>query len=140
MKYDIYVSDAAKKKVLKLPVIPAEMPTLSRSSKNEEFETFNNGVYNIIGDAGPMEFTLESFLPGKDKKYPFSKVKNVNPDAYINLINAAAKNKKPIRVVIVRGNGTFVVNGTFSVESFEYHEDKTGDYQYSLSLKQWRTY
>ena len=140
MKYDIYISDLAKKTVLQLPIIPEEMPSLSKSGKSEEFETFDNGTFNIIGDAGLLEFTLECWLPAKDKSYSFQRVKNVNPYTYIDLINKSVINKKAIKVVIVRGNGTFVVNNTFSVESFEYHEDRMGNFPYSISFKQWRNY
>ena len=140
MKYDIYISDIAKKTVLQLPIIPEEMPSLNKAGKNEEFETYSNGTYNIIGDVGLMEFTLECWLPAKDRNYSFQRVKNINPYKYIDLINIAMRDKKPLRVVIVRGDGTFVVNDTFSVESFEYHENKIGNFEYSVGLKQWRDY
>jgi hypothetical protein len=139
MKYDIYISDIDRKKVLQLPIIPEEMPSFSKSSSNEEFESFSDGKYNLIGDVGLLEFTLESYLPGKGKNYPFQRIKNINPDLYIDLINAAMINKKPLRVVIVRAD-SFNINDTFSVESFEWHDDKVGDYQYSISFKQWRDY
>jgi hypothetical protein len=140
MKYDIYISDIDRKTVLQLPIIPEEMPSFAKSSSNEEFETFSNGVYNIIGDVGLKEFTLESYLPGKGKNYPFQRVKNINPDVYLDLINNAMTNKQPLRVIIVRGGDTFNINDTYSVESFEWHDDKVGDYQYSISFKQWRDY
>jgi hypothetical protein len=140
LKYSIYISDTAKKTVIQLPVIPAEMPSFSKASKNEEFETFANGIYNIIGDVGLTEFTLESFFPAINKSYSFQNVKNVNPYTYIDFINLSMISKTPIRVVIVRSDGTYVVNNTFSIESFEYHEDKKGDFPYTISLKQWRDY
>jgi hypothetical protein len=140
MKYDIYISDMERKTVLQLPIIPAEMPPFKKSSSNEEFDTYSDGKYNIIGDVGLMEFTLESYLPAKGRNYYFQRVKNINPDAYIALLNTAMINIKPIRVVIVRGDGTFNINDTFSVENFEWYDNKVGDYQYSLSLKQWRDY
>lgn len=140
MKYDIYLADINKKNLLHLPIIPEEMPTISKSSKNEEFETFNNGTFNIIGDVGLTSFTLESWLPAKGRNYPFQRIKNVNPYTVIDFININAKNKKPILVVIVRNNGTYVVNNKFTIESFEYHENKIGNFEYSISFKQWRDY
>jgi len=140
MNYDIYISDIAKKTVLQLPMIPEEMPSFTKGAKNEEFETFGNGTYNIIGDVGLTEFTLECWLPAKGRNYSFLKVKNTNPYTYIDLINISMRDKKPLRVVIVRGDGTFVVNNTFSIESFEYHENKIGNFPYSINFKQWRDY
>lgn len=140
MKYDIYLSDIDRKTVLQLPILPEEIPSLTKSSKNEEFESFSNGTYNLIGDVGLIEFALECWLPGKGKNYSFQRVKNINPDDYIKLLDEAMNNKKPIRVLISRGDGTFITNNTFSVESFEWHEDKIGDYPYSVQFKQWRDY
>lgn len=140
MKYDIYISDKDRKKVLQLPVIPAEMPTFSKASKNEEFETYDNRIFNIIGDVGLTEFALESFFPAKSKNYSFQRVKNVDPYIYIDFINLSMINKKPVRVVITRSDSTYVVNDTFAIESFEYHEDKIGDFQYTLNFKLWRDY
>jgi hypothetical protein len=140
MEYDIYLSDYERKTVLQLPILPEEMPPMSKASANEEFETYNNGKYNLIGDVGLIEFNLDCWLPGKGKNYSFQRVKNINPDDYVQLIDAAMLNKKPLRVVIVRGDGTLINNTTFSVESFEWHEDKVCDYEYSISFKQWRDY
>ena len=140
MKYNIYISDIDKKKVLQLPVNPETLPSFSYSSKNEEFETFNNGTYNIIGDVGLMSFSLESFFPSQDKEYPFQKVFGKAASEYVNLIKTAQLNKKPIRVVIQRNTGSYILNGTFSVESFEYHTNKRNDIEYSLELKEWRKY
>lgn len=140
MKYDIYLSDMERKTVLQLPILPEEMPSLTQGAKNEEFETYSNGTYNLIGTASLIEFPLECWLPGKGKNYSFQRVKNIDPHDYINLINLAMNNKKPLRIVMVRGDGTFIINTTFSVESFVWHEDKMGDYQYSVSFKQWRDY
>jgi len=140
LKYDIYLSDKDRKKVLQLPIIPAEMPTFSKASKNEEFETYDNGTYNIIGDVGLTEFALESFFPAKSKSYSYQRVKNIDPYIYIDFINLSMIYKKPVKVVITRNDGSYVVNNTFSIENFEYHEDKVGDFQYTLNLKLWRDY
>lgn len=140
MKYDIYLSDYERKTVLQLPIVPSELPSLLRNNNNEQFETFSNGTYNIIGDIGLLEFSLESWLPGKGKNYSFQRVKNINPDDYINLFNTAMLYKKPIRVIIVRSDGTFLINHIFSIDSFEFKEDKNSDYVYSTSLREWREY
>ena len=71
MGYDIYIANKDKSIVLKLPIIPAELPELSYSIQNEEFKTYNNGIYNFIKEQGLYSFTLESWLPVK--KYQFAK-------------------------------------------------------------------
>lgn len=139
MKYDIYLSSLDRTKVLQLPVLPEQIPSLESSSKNEEFETFSYGSYNFIGAVGLLTFTLDSWLPSKGKNYSFQRIKNINPDDYIQFIDEQRLYKKPIRVVIARSDGTFIINNTFSVESFSWHENRQGDYEYSISFKQWRT-
>lgn len=140
MKYDIYLSDTKRSKVLQLPIIPATMPSFTKASKNEEFETFNNGTFNIIGDVGLTEFTLECWLPAKGRNYHFQRVKNTNPYTYIDFINLNMKNKKPIRVLIIRSDKTFVTNDIYAIESFDYTENKIGNFEYSIKFKQWRGY
>lgn len=140
MKYDIYISDLKRTKVLQFPVIPEKMPSFSKSAKNEEFETFSNGTFNIIGDVGLTEFTFESFLPKKGVNYSFQRVKNVNPYTYIDFINLSLKAKKPIRLIIVRSDKTYVTNDKYSIESFDYTENKIGNFEFSVKFKQWRDY
>lgn len=140
MKYDIFLSDIKRKRILQIPIIPPTMPPFTKGAKNEEFETFNNGTFNIIGDVGLTEFTLDSWLPAKGRNYSFQKVKNVNPYTYIDFINMSMRDSKPIRVVIVRGDKTFVTNNTYSVESFDYTENRIGNFEYSIKFKLWREY
>lgn len=140
MKYDIFFSDLERKQVLQLPILPEELPKLSKSSSNEEFETFENGKYNIIGAVGLVEFSLECWLPGKNKNYSFQRVKNVESKNYISFLDLAMINKKPIRVIITRSDGTFFLNHIFTIESFEWSENRVGNYNYSISFKQWRDY
>lgn len=138
MKYDIYLSSLDRKKVLQLPILPEQIPSLESSSKNEEFETFSDGTYNFIGSVGLLTFTLESWLPAKGRSYSFQRVKNINSDDYIQFIDIERLNKNPIRVVMARSDGSFILNNTFSIESFSWHENHQGDYEYSISFKQWR--
>lgn len=140
MEYDIFIADIDRKTVLQLPILPEEMPSLQRSSKSEDFETFSNGTYNLIDDVGLMKFNLDTWLPGKGKNYSFQRIQNINPDEYIQLVDMAMLYKNPLRVIMLRSDGTYIVNDTFSVENFEWHEDKVGDYVYKIDFKQWRDY
>ncbi|MEG3040900.1 MAG: hypothetical protein RR891_02775 [Clostridium sp.] len=140
MKYDIYISDYKRNKVLQFPILPSEIPTIKRSCKNEEFETFNNGSFNLIGNIGLASLSFSSWLPGKGKNYNFQRVKNVNADSYIQLIEKSMLTKQPVRFIVVRGDGTSPINSLFSVESFEWYEDKKADYVFSIDLKEWREY
>jgi len=133
--YDIYITDYKKTKVLKMPIIPSELPSISRTIKNEEFETYNNGTFNFIYKAGLNTLTLESWLP--TKSYNFAK-STIKADKVIALINNAIDNTEAIQLVILKTDGSTYINDKFSVESFKYNVNKRGDYNYSLELKQYR--
>lgn len=139
MNFNIYISDYNKTKVLQLPIIPSEMPSISHKSSNEEFETWWNGTYNFIEKEGLISLSIESWLPTNASKYNFCKSK-VNASEIIELIESAETKAEPIRFTITGGDSSSNINDTFSIESFSHNVIKRGDYKYSLSLKQWRVY
>ena len=138
---DIFFTTPNRSTVYQLPVLPEHLPELSRSANNEEFETYNNGVYNLPGNVGLFNLPLEGFLPAMNKNYPFAKNK-INPYSLINLWSRAMVDKKPLRIIISRnkslGLPDEVINILVTVESMTYYEDKTGDVVYNLSLKEYR--
>ncbi|OOM81795.1 autolysin [Clostridium puniceum] len=139
MKYDVYISDYKKTKVIQLPIIPPELPSLSKPIANEEFETYWSGVYNFIEKPGLLAFTLDSWLPEKANKYNFSR-SQINPLDCIKSLEDARDNAEPIRIIISTQNNISYVNDIYSIESFSYNVNKRNDYQYSLGVKQWREY
>lgn len=139
MKFDIYISDYNKTKVLQLPIIPTKLPSLSKAINNEEFETWWDGVYNFIEKPGLLEFTIDKWLPGAANKYNFARSQTA-PLEYINLLEKARDNAEPIRIVISCADGSTYVNDSFSIQKFEYCINRRGDYDYSLGVKQYRAY
>lgn len=135
MGYDIYVANQDKSKVLKLPIIPSELPTLNYDIQNEEFKTYNNGSYNFIKEQGLYYFTLESWLP--TKTYSFAKSSVMAKDV-LDLLNYAIINKQYIQIVIIKEDGSTYVNNKFSIEKLNYSVKRNGDYNYSLDVKQYR--
>ncbi|MGE4272057.1 MAG: hypothetical protein AB7E31_04205 [Desulfitobacterium sp.] len=138
---DIFFATTDRSSVYQLPVLPAQFPELSRSASNEEFETFDNGTYNLIGNVGLVSFTLDGFLPAMTKRYTFARSK-INPYTLINLWARAMADKKPLRVIMNRNRGLGLpeeaVNMMVTVESMSHYEDRVGDVVYSLSLKEYR--
>ena len=139
---NIYFSDLERTTIIELPILPTEMPDLFRAAKNEEFETFNNGTFNILGKMGLISFTLNSFLPAYANKYSWAK-SQVNPYSLINLWARNMSLKTPIRIVINRGERkdlpSELLNLAVSVESMNWHEDRTGDVKYTVNFKQYRS-
>jgi len=137
---DIYFSDLKRIKVYQLPILPEVMPELSKSAKNEEFETFNNGVYNLIGSMGLVTFSIDSFLPEFGDKYEFAKSK-IDPYLLINMWSGAMRDKIPIRCIMQRGeksNNTEIINWMVTVESMVWFENRVGDIKYTVDFKEYR--
>lgn len=136
-KYDIYIANYAKTKALKFPILPSNLPTISRGVQNETFETYWNGSFNFIEKAGLTSFSLEGWLPDQD--YSFARSKTLAPE-FIALFNYAIDNVEPVQVLIICSDGSTFLNDLFSIESFDHSIRKNGDYNYSISFKQWRDY
>ncbi|MBU3146887.1 hypothetical protein KPL50_25765 [Clostridium sp. CF012] len=138
---NIYFSDSKRKIIIELPVLPEEMPELSRNAKNEEFETFNNGAFNLLGNVGLITFTLDSFLPAYANKYRWAK-SQINPYSLINLWASNMANKTPLRVIMNRNLRkdlpAELLNLAVSVENMKWHEDRTGDIKYTIDFKEYR--
>ncbi|WP_321833636.1 cell wall-binding protein [Clostridium butyricum] len=135
MGYDIYIANKDKSKVLKLPIIPAELPVLNYAIENESFKSYANGEYNFIKEQGLYYFTLESWLPVK--KYSFAKSDVMAKDV-LDLLDYAIVNKQYIQIVIIKSDGSTYVNNKFSIESLNYSVKRNGDFNYSLGVKQYR--
>lgn len=136
MGYNIYIANKDKSKVLKLPIIPTELPELNYSINNEEFKSYSSGTYNFIKEQGLYNFTLEGWLPVKN--YSFAK-SNIKAKEVLDLLDYAVLNKEYIQVVIIADDGSTYVNNKFSIESgFKYKVKRDGNFEYSLPLKQYR--
>lgn len=137
MGYDIYIKSKSDTNYLRIPIVPAELPSITKNIANDEFTTYNEGTYNFIQEVGLDTLTLEGWLPMK--KYYFSK-SDIKAVQVIDLINTALKNRECIYLKIITSNGSPYIDKSFSVESFEYHMLRRGDYAYSLGLKEYKEY
>ncbi|WP_333860804.1 hypothetical protein [Clostridium sp.] len=140
---DIYFSDLAREEIYQLSCLPSTMPELSKSAKNEEFETYSDGIYNIIGNKGLTTFSIDCWLPEYPKKYNWAK-SQLNPYKIINLWENAMTKKVPLRCVLIRGdNGNnispIILDWAVSVENYsQIPNDEFGDLKYKIELKEYR--
>lgn len=141
---DIYFSDLDRNEIYLLPCLPSTMPEISKSSKNEEFETYDEGVYNIIGNKVLATFSIDCWLPEYASKYSWAK-SQINPYDLINLWETAMTNKKPIRCVLVRGANKnnispVILNWMVTVENYtQIPADEAKDIHYKIDLKEYRS-
>ena len=61
---DIYFKSSDGKESYQLPIPPKDMPEIQRSSKNEEFESYQDGNYSLLGNVTLNTFSIESCMPG----------------------------------------------------------------------------
>lgn len=138
---NIYFSTLDRKKIYELPILPEVMPELSKSAKNEIFETFNNGEYNFLGNNSLVSFTLEGWLPIYPNKYRWAKSQEPAYN-FINLWSLSMNNKQPIRIVINRNKSSYyrqeLLNWVISIEAISWHEINESDVAYKIDCKEYR--
>lgn len=139
-KYKIYVADYKKKTVLKMPTLPEDMPEKKRNASITTFTNYKGEVYNIIGHRGAIEMEYAPWIPGIGRKLPFT-LSGTKAEQFAKLINSAMLKKEPIRVIIIRtvDNSKFI-NNLFAVETFNYYEKRNTNFEFTMSLKEWRKY
>lgn len=119
------------------------MPELSKSAKNEEFETYNDGVYNIIGNKGLTTFSIDCWFPEYANKYSWAK-SQINPYSVINLWENAMSKEIPLRCVLLRGENQnnispIILDWMVSIENYsQIPGDEFGDLKYKIDLKEYR--
>lgn len=133
---DIYVSTLDRKQVYQFPTLPEEFPVLSKTAKNELFETFNNGVFNLIGGAGLIEFSMGFMLPLHE--YSFNKCDFNNTQNIINLLLTSMVEKFPVRFIFKGEDDADYSNIAVNVEKFDYNFDKMLDVVFSADFKEYR--
>ena len=137
---EIFFTDLERKTIHQLPILPPVMPQLNESAENEEFRTFNDGTYNLLGNVGLTEFSISSFLPEFAGKYNFAKSK-IDPYLLINMWRSAMKYKTPLRCIMQRSKTSSrpeILNWTVTVESLTWGENKVHDIEYRVSFKKYK--
>ena len=133
---DFILSYNNREGVMVFPVVPNEAITLSRSQKNETFDSVN-GEMQALGTLGLATFELESFFPTHD--YSFIRPGGKRPAwDFVRTIEAVRARRIPFRAVHLDNSGREIFNLPVSVESFEYWEDQAGDISYHLSFREYR--
>ena len=119
------------------PVPPADLPPIQCEQHNE---TFNSVIGDIstIGLIGLRSISFDDMLcPGDIDKYPWAK--GDNGCDIINFINNARLENKPFRLIITRGDNTYL-NMLAGINNFNYYVDNLNDYHISIEFMEYRTY
>jgi hypothetical protein len=101
---------------------------------NEEFETINQGVLNLLGLRQLKTVPIKSFFPVN--KYPFTKGNHSGWDC-VQWFNTYITQRIPMRLIVTAGN-VEMMNIAVAIDGFEYGIDKAGDITYSMNVKEFR--
>ncbi|WP_099192228.1 phage portal protein [Tepidibacter mesophilus] len=117
------------------PVVPDELG-YEQPQNNEEFETVNAGILNLIGDMGLRTLSISSMFPTHD--YKWLKVgSSSDGQSYVDFIEKIQRLKVPARIVVTYANGVEFLNMACTVESFNPRLMKNEDIKYDLNLKEY---
>lgn len=138
--YILYVSNLDGSNSLKFPIPLQELPSISKGATTDSFTAWDGKEYTFITGRKPIEFSLTTWLPKNGTKYKFQVNKNANESTYVNFLNLALEQKKPIKVVISSKKGMAYINGAFVIPEFTESKNQYGDTVINLSCKEWFKY
>lgn len=124
-------------KSIKFPVPPAELPPIETEQHND---TFNSVIGDIstIGLLGLRTISFEKLLCPDDLNR-YSWARGSSGSDIVNFINTARLEDKPFRLVITRGDNTYL-NMLAVIDNFSYYLDNVNDYYVSIDFREYRTY
>lgn len=119
------------------PIPPATLPEITCEQKNEVFASVIGDI-STIGLLGLRQISFDNLLcPSDNSKYSFARGSNGND--IVNFINQARLTDMPCRLIITRGENTYV-NMLVVIDNFTYSLDNTNDYYISIDFKEYRKY
>lgn len=133
MMISIFLSINNNEEVIELPVIPADI-SLDSPFGNDTFESMNQEL-NLIGIRELRSLDIRSFFPVKD--YPFLRNRSMWGMEYVEAIESWRDRRLPIRLVIANDDSNgFNLNMPVTIDGFTYSVGKSGDIDYTLSLRE----
>ncbi|WP_071131371.1 hypothetical protein [Enterococcus timonensis] len=120
-----------------LPVNPGSVK-MAIPSNNQSAEVVKLGEITQLAKNGLKSLSFSSFF-AVDKKFGYvnQDATFLEPKKYVELIESAMNNLKPIRFIVTDTN----INMLVSIDSFDWSiNDATNDYDYSITLKEYKEY
>lgn len=124
-------------KSITFPVPPAELPQIETEQHND---TFNSVIGDIstIGLLGLRTISFEKLLcPDNLSKYSWAR--GSSGSDIVNFINTTRLEDKPFRLVITKGDNTYL-NMLAVIDNFSYYLDNVNDYYINIDFREYRTY
>lgn len=133
--------------VIRLPINPSEVPTAFEGN-NETLNVLGLGDVTITRKPKQKVIEFDSYFPARADRSVLTRGGFKEPEFYIQFFEAALKEGRVLTYTPVRktedGSAYDVQDSGFkcTVESFSAVEKggETGDFYYSLTIKEWRDY
>lgn len=135
MAIRFYLEISGKRYIL--PVNPGSV-SMDLPSNNQSNEVVKLGEITQLAKNGLKSLNFSSFFPvEKSHGYVNQDGTFLPPQNYVALIENAMNELKPIRIIITDTN----INMLVSIDEFSWGiNDSTGDYYYSITLKEYKEY
>lgn len=117
------------------PVVPADLPPIQTTQKNETFESVIGDIATI-GLLGLRTISFDDWLL-PERKYDWAT--GSNGYDIINFINDARLQDKPFRLIITKGNSTYL-NMSCVINTLDYYQDNLGDYHLTCEFMEYRAH
>ena len=131
----VYIKEQVNhSELIQLPVVPSSFEV--QSGQNNQTANVNAaGEVNLVGKRALKTVDLQAFFPAQDYNFLVCERKS-DPYAYIRWLEKR-KNEGTVLRVIITGTG---VNMACLIDDLKYGEDDaTGDVNFTISLKEYRT-
>lgn len=119
------------------PVPPSKLPRITSPQNNDVFNSVMGDV-SVMGLLGLRTVEFEDFLlPSNTDDYSWAKGDNASD--IINFINDNRQKGQPFRLIITKGDVTYL-NMNVLIDDFDYYQDKVADYYMNAKFSEYRTY
>lgn len=133
--------------VLRLPINPEELP-VSKDSDNSEYNVLGLGAITVPRRPKQKEVEISSYFPARVTSAVLTPNQFREPEFYIQFFQKAMDDRRVITYTPVRymedGTPYFTSDPGFkcTVQSFSFTEKggETGDFYYTLTIREWRDY
>lgn len=119
------------------PVPPDNLPRITTYQNNDTFNSVIGDV-SIMGLLGLRSVEFEDFLLPSDTSN-YSWARGDNGSDIINFINDNRQKGQPFRVIITKGDVTYL-NMAVLIDDFDYYMDNQADYHMNAKFTEYRTY
>ncbi len=138
MRYDIMFSVNNYEDYVFFPYAPEGLPISLPEQNNETYSGLSRD-YRRIGTMGLRKLSWSGILPMKRDRWSFAnKASPADGYSIVQFFEKWRPKKVPLRLIILDQFASCKINMPVTVDSFEVSVRRTGDYNYTISVTEYR--